>query len=478
MTFYDQLYYDGSWHGAKGARRDLVNPDTELVSGILQMATDEDCAKAVASARKAFASGWGRSSLADRKAALLRIIKQLEMRADALAECISNEIGAPIEFARTGQVAAGLAHLHATVTALDSLSDDHPLTTHPDHRIRYEPLGVAALITPWNWPLNQVALKLAGALAAGCTMVLKPSELASRTALILAEAMDAADLPAGVFNLITGDGAVGANLIAQPDVDIVSFTGSTATGRFIAAEAAERMTRTTLELGGKSANILFEDCDVHTAIQQGLAHCFRNAGQSCNAASRMLVAREIYDDAVQLAATLAAKTQVNRPDQSGAHIGPQISDAQYIRVQNYIETGLHQGAKLIAGGSGRPTHLAQGYYTQPTVFADVTPEMTLFREEIFGPVLTMTPFDSEAEAIALANASSYGLAGYIQTADLQRADRVAQALRVGMVQINGQSREDGAPFGGRGLSGYGREAGIWGIRAFQDIKSISGAALA
>lgn len=477
MTLYDQLYYDGSWHAANGARRDLINPDTERVTGVLRMASGEDCAKAVVSARHAFATGWGQSSLTDRKAALLRITKQLEMRADDLAECICHETGAPIAFARTGQVAAGLTHLHATVAVLDSLSNDHPLTTHPDHRIRYEPLGVAALITPWNWPLNQVALKLAGAVAAGCTMVLKPSELASRTALILAEAIDAADLPAGVFNLITGDGAIGADLIAQPDIDIVSFTGSTATGRFIAAEAAQRMTRTTLELGGKSANIVFEDCDVHTAIQQGLAHCFRNAGQSCNAASRMLVARGIYDDVVQLAAALAAKTQVDRPDQTGTHIGPQISDAQYTRVQNYIETGLRQGARLIAGGVGRPSHLPQGYYTRPTVFADVTPEMTLFREEIFGPVLTITPFDSEAEAIALANDSPYGLAGYIQTADLKRADRVAQALRVGMVQINGQSREDGAPFGGRGLSGYGREAGIWGIRAFQDVKSISGAAL-
>lgn len=478
MTIYDQLYYDGSWHTANGTRLDLVNPDTEKGSGVLKIASREDCAKAVLSARTAFVSGWGQSSLEDRKAALLRIIKQVEVRSEALAACISDEIGAPIEFARTGQVGAGLVHLRATVTALDSLTNDHPLTTDPNHRVRYEPLGVAALITPWNWPLNQVLLKLAGALAAGCTMVLKPSELASRTALILAEAIDAANLPTGVFNLITGDGSIGADLIAHPDVDVVSFTGSTATGRSIAAEAAQRMTRTILELGGKSANILFEDCDVHTAIQQGLAHCFRNAGQSCNAASRMLVAREIYDEAITRAASLAAKTPVGRPNQTGAHIGPQISDPQFARVQTYIGVGLQQGARLIAGGLGRPAPLTQGFYTQPTVFADVSPDMTLFQEEVFGPVLTMTPFDSEEEAIALANTSAYGLAGYIQTADLQRADRVAQALRVGMVQINGQSREDGAPFGGRGLSGYGREAGLWGIRAFQDIKSISGAALA
>ncbi len=476
MALFDQVYIDGTWQKANGETRAVINPDTEAQDARLICASPSDCAAAVASARAAFDAGWGRSDTAMRSAALARIITEIEARAEALATCISAEIGAPIDFAHTGQVAAGLAHLRATLAALETLTNDAPLTTAPDHRIRHEPLGVAALITPWNWPLNQVALKLGGAIAAGCTMVLKPSELSSRTAIILTEAIIAADLPPGVFNMITGAGDIGAALISNPDVDVVSFTGSTATGRFIAAEAAQSMTRTTLELGGKSANLLFADCDLPTAITQGLAHCFRNAGQSCNAATRMLVARDIYNDALTLAAQIATQTEVNRPHLSGAHIGPQVSAAQFAKVQSFIETGVDQGARLVAGGPGRPNHLPRGFYSRPTVFADVRPDMSLFQDEIFGPVLTMTPFDSEEEAIALANATPYGLAGYIQTADAKRADRVAQALRVGMVQINGQSREAGAPFGGRGLSGYGREAGIWGIRAFQDIKSISGAA--
>ncbi|MBO9465339.1 aldehyde dehydrogenase family protein [Tropicibacter sp. R15_0] len=477
MAVFDQIFIAGAWQPASGKSLALINPDTEAQEAQLVCASPDQCAEAVAAARRAFDAGWGQSDLATRRAALERVITQIEARAEKLAQTISTEIGAPIDFARKGQVAAGLAHLRATLGALDGLVEDRPLTSHPEHRLRYEPLGVAALITPWNWPLNQVALKLGGALAAGCCMVLKPSELSSRTALVLAEAMAAADLPPGVFNLITGAGDIGAALVQNRDVDIVSFTGSTRTGRFIAAEAAQNMTRTVLELGGKSPNILFEDCDLPLAITQGLAHCFRNAGQSCNAASRMLVARDIYERAIALATEGAAQTRVDRPAQPGAHIGPQINWQQYARVQGYMSQGIAEGARLIAGGPGRPDHLDHGFYSRPTVFADVTPDMAIFTDEIFGPVLTMTPFDSEEEAIALANQTEYGLAGYIQTADPARADRVARALRVGMVQINGQSRENGAPFGGRGLSGYGREAGVFGIRAFQDAKSISGAAL-
>ncbi|MGH1415137.1 MAG: aldehyde dehydrogenase family protein [Pelagimonas sp.] len=477
MTVFDQVYIGGSWRQADGEKRPLINPDTQAQDAELICASVDACHAATASARRAFEAGWGRSDLLTRRAALNQVITQIEARAEDLAQCISRELGAPIDFARSAQVSAALAHLRATERAMTTRPQDRPLTTNPDHRLRYEPLGVAGLITPWNWPLNQVALKLGGALAAGCTMVLKPSELSSRTALILTEAIHAADLPPGVFNLITGASDIGAALIASPDIDVVSFTGSTQTGRFIAAEAAQRMTRTTLELGGKSANILFEDCNLETALTQGLAHCFRNAGQSCNAASRMLIARDIYDDAVALAAQIADATQVDRPHLSGAHIGPQISASQYAKVQAFIAGVETQGMRLIAGGTGRPNHLETGYYSRPTVFADVPPDAPLFQDEIFGPVLTMTPFDSEEEAIALANATPYGLAGYIQTADPARADRVAKSLRVGMVQVNGISREDGAPFGGRGLSGYGREAGLWGIRAFQDVKSISGAAL-
>jgi aldehyde dehydrogenase (NAD+) len=373
-------------------------------------------------------------------------------------------------------VGAAFAHLEATLAALDHMVNDRPLTQYEAHRIRYEPLGVAALITPWNWPLNQVVLKVGAALAAGCSVVLKPSELSSRTAVILAQAIEAAGLPEGVFNLILGDGNVGAALVAHADVDIVSFTGSTATGRSIAALVAQRFARTTLELGGKSPNILFADCDLPTAVRQGVAHCFRNSGQSCNAATRMIVQREVYDQAIDLAIEAAEQTGVAAPELPGHHQGPLVSQTQFERVQRYLQIAQDEGARLAFGGAGRPEGIDAGFYARPTVLVDVTPDMTVFQEEIFGPVLAITPFDDEEEAIRLANDSSYGLAGYIQTLDDARADRVAQKLRVGMVQVNGTSREAGAPFGGMGQSGMGREAGLWGIRAFQDIKSISGVA--
>jgi len=319
-----------------------------------------------------------------------------------------------------------------------------------------EPAGVAALITPWNWPLNQVVLKVGAALAAGCPMVLKPSELGADTAALFAEAVNDAALLPGTFNLLQGGAEVGAALVADPRVAVISFTGSTRAGQSIAAAAAVGFRRTVLELGGKSPNIIFADCDLDRAIRQGLAHCFRNNGQSCNAAARMLVERSVYDDAVALSADMAHAWPVGAPDRPGTHVGPQVSAAQFAHVQGLIESGVAQGSR-------------------PTVLADVTPAMRVFREEIFGPVLTITPFDTEPDAIALANDSDYGLAGYIQTSDPARADRVARALRVGMVQVNGQSRVAGAPFGGVKQSGVGREAGLWGIRAFQDIKSISGA---
>jgi len=427
--------------------------------------------------RAAAASGWQASDRAARLTALDALIAELDARREDFARTISAEIGSPIDFARTQQVAAALNHLHATRDAAAAADDDAPVfRERPDHRVRFEPAGVAALITPWNWPLNQVVLKVGGALAAGCPMVLKPSELASETAMLFARCMLAAGLPAGTFNLVLGDGRTGAALVRHPGVEVVSFTGSTRAGAAIARAAARGFRCSILEMGGKSANLLFADCDLPTAIRQGLAHCFRNTGQSCNAASRMLVAREIYDEAVALAAAHAAATPVGPPSAPGPHLGPLVSRAQFDRVQALIDSGIAQGARLVAGGPGRFEAMPQGHYPRPTVFAEVTPAMRIFREEIFGPVLTITPFEDEAHAVALANDTDYGLAGFVQTADPARADRVARALRVGMVQVNGQSRVPGAPFGGVRASGWGREAGLWGIRAFQEVKSISGAA--
>jgi len=398
----------------------------------------------------------------------------MERRRDDFAQIISAEIGAPIDFAKTAQIDAALAHVEATISALDDIRNASKSSRAVAHQVLYEPIGVAALITPWNWPLNQVMLKVAGALAAGCTCVLKPSELSSRTAVLLAECVSEAGVPRGVFNLVIGDRVTGAALVAHEGVDVVSFTGSSRAGKQIARAAADRLLRCSLELGGKSPNLLFADCDLDVAIRQGLAHCFRNAGQSCNAASRMLVERTRYEEAIELAAVTARETRVGPPGRAGKHLGPLVNRVQYDHVQRMIEAGEQSGARLVAGGSGRPPDFERGFYVQPTVFADVKPGDPLFQREIFGPVLTMTPFDDEDHAVALANDTCYGLAGYIQTTDPARAVRVAGRLNVGMVQINGTSRAQGAPFGGRKASGYGREGGLWGIRGFQDIKSVTG----
>ena len=450
-----------------------IDPATETPRPPLPCAGPADVEKAVVAAAR---SGWQATGRGERIAALDRLIAAIADRREDLARTISREIGAPIDFARAAQVGAALDHLAATRAALVAADGDLPVAPdRPADRVRYEPVGVAGLITPWNWPLNQVVLKVGGALAAGCPMVLKPSEFATDTALLFAACVDAARLPAGMVNVVPGGSDTGRALVTHPGVDVVSFTGSTRAGREIAVAAAPDFKRTILEMGGKSPNILFADCDLDTALRQGIAHCFRNNGQSCNAASRMLVAREVYDAAVARAAEIAGAFPVGRPDAPGGHIGPQVNAAQFERVQDLIASGIAEGARCVAGGPGRAPGFARGFYSRPTVFADVAPAMRLFREEVFGPVLTMTPFDDEAEGIRLANDTAYGLAGYVQTADPARADRVARALRAGMVQVNGRSRAPGAPFGGMKASGIGRESGLWGIRAFQEVKSISGA---
>lgn len=453
----------------------LFDPATAQPVQVLALDRPHDAERAVKAARHTFDTGWSESRLEERVHLLEKLYAAIEKRHEEFAQTISREIGCPIDLARTQQVDTALNHIRATLDAADGLRNDTPvLPNQPAHRVRYEALGVAALITPWNWPLNQVALKVAGSLVAGCTIVLKPSELTPNTAALFHNCVEAAGFPDGVFHQLLGDGEIGDALVAHEDVDIVSFTGSTAVGREISVKAASRFKRTILELGGKSPNLLFADCDIEKAVTQGLAHCFRNAGQSCNAASRMLVERTIYDQVIALAAVEAQNTKVDRPDRPGQHIGPLVSLPQYERVQRFIETGIAGGARLIAGGLGHPEGFERGYFARPTVFADVTPDMPIFREEIFGPVLTLTPFESEEEAVQLANDTPYGLSGYIQCRDPARLERVAKRLRVGMVQANGSSRISGAAFGGMKASGVGREAGLWGIRAFQEIKSISG----
>lgn len=457
------------WRDPRRPRQILIDPATERPRATLPISGTAEVETAVSRARDWLTQGVHPDPLA----VLERLIAGLEARREALAQAICEDIGAPIDFARSKQVDAACDHLRATLAAAHA----HGNTTEiapGGHEVQYQPAGVAALITPWNWPLNQVALKVGGALAAGCAMILKPSELSTGAALLFAEAMAEAGAAPGQFTVLVGDGHTGAALSAHPGINIVSFTGSTAVGRSIAASAGGNLVPVLLELGGKSANILFEDCDPALAVRQGAAHCFRNAGQSCNAASRMLVARPIYEQVLTLAAEEARATVVDLPKHPGDHQGPLVSAAQFDRVQTHIANAQSDGARLIAGGPGRHPDHTQGYFPRPTVFADVTPDMRLFQDEVFGPVLSITPFDSEAEAIALANDSRYGLAGYVQTHDPARQRRVAAALHVGMVQLNGRSRAEGAPFGGVGHSGFGREAGIWGIRAFQLVKSVSG----
>ncbi|MEL6236508.1 MAG: aldehyde dehydrogenase family protein, partial [Pseudomonadota bacterium] len=361
------------------------------------------------------------------------------------------------------------------IATLKAFDFERALGDHaPGARILMEPIGVCALITPWNWPMNQVVLKVAPALAAGCTVILKPSEVAPLSSHLFAQIVDAAEIPAGVFNLVNGDGpGVGTQLSVHPDVDMVSFTGSTRAGKLITKAAADTIKRVTLELGGKGANIVFADAD-EKAVTRGVRHCFNNSGQSCNAPTRMLVERPLYEQAVETAKQVAEQTEVSAADQEGRQIGPVVSDVQWEKIQGLIQTGIDEGARLVAGGTGRPEGLNRGYFTRPTVFADVDADMTVWREEIFGPVLSITPFDSEDQAIEMANDTAYGLTNYIQTQDVDRARRSARALRSGMVEINGKSRGAGAPFGGYRQSGNGREGGSWGLEDFLEVKSVGG----
>jgi len=467
-------FINGQWVNSIDGREAAVeNPSTEERIATITLGGVTDVDMAVAAAKDAFPA-WAATDPLHRIAALERLMEVYKTRAEDMAQAISIEMGAPIALAKTAQVGAGAGHLKNTIRAAKAFVFERPLGDHtPGDMILNEPVGVCALITPWNWPMNQVMLKVAPALAAGCTVVLKPSELSPLSAILLAEMIDEADFPPGTFNLVNGDGAnVGAHLTSHEDVDMVSFTGSTRAGVAINKSAADTVKRVSLELGGKGANIIFADAD-EKAITRGVRHCFNNSGQSCNAPTRMLVERSIFDQAVETARTVAEKTEVGPADIEGQQIGPVVSETQFNKIQFLIKRGIDEGATLIARGLGRPDGLHHGHFVRPTVFANVKQDMTIWREEIFGPVLCMTPFDSEEEAITLANDTPYGLTNYVQTSNKVRARRVARQLRSGKVEMNGKFGGAGSPFGGMKHSGNGREGGTWGLEEFLEVKAVS-----
>ncbi len=469
------FYIDGKWVApAEPNDFEVIDPSNEEPFAVISLGSRADTDAAVAAASRAFGT-WSQTSKDERLAAVKKIADIYQRRSDEMGAVISREMGAPVDMARSSQSGAGAWHINNFIRAFEKFEFERPLGSHaPNDLIRYEPIGVCGLITPWNWPMNQVTLKAIPAIAVGCTMVLKPSEIAPMSSLLFAEIIDEAGIPAGVFNLVNGDGAgVGSQLSAHLDVDMISFTGSTRAGTAISKSAADTIKRVSLELGGKGANIIFSDAD-EKAVKRGAIHCFGNSGQSCNAPTRMLVHRSRYDDAVEIAAETANNTAVDMASKQGRHIGPVVSEAQFNKIQDLIDKGIKEGARLVAGGLGRPEGMNRGYFVRPTVFADTNNDMTIMREEIFGPVLSIMPFDDEDEAIAVANDTPYGLTNYVQTQDPERARRVARQLRSGMVEMNGQSRGAGAPFGGYKQSGNGREGGVWGLEDFLEVKSVSG----
>ena len=469
------FYINGSWVSPKNPKDiKVVNPATEKDCAVISLGGKEDINDAVLAAKEAFKT-WGFSSKEERLGLLENFYALYKKRWNDITDAIVQEMGAPKDFASKLQTGTGASHTKSFIRYLKEFEFEKPLGEHAkNQRLIYEPKGVCALITPWNWPINQVTLKVIPALASGCTMILKPSELAPLSAIIIAELIDEAKFPKGVFNLVNGDGATtGDALTSHPDVNMISFTGSTRAGALISQNAAKDFKRVSLELGGKGANIIFKDADAE-AIERGAFRCFRNSGQSCNAPTRMLVERPIYDEAIERLKKYASEFKVDDPSKEGEHIGPVISDVQFNKIQGLIQKGIDEGAKLVAGGPGKPEGLKDGYYVKPTVFADVNNNMEIARTEIFGPVLSVIPFETEEEAIQIANDTDYGLTNYIQTQDTEKVQRVARKLRSGMVDVNGAGIAVDAPFGGFKHSGIGREAGKEGLLEFLEVKSVGG----
>jgi len=472
MSHAASFYIDGRWvEPASPTWFEVIDPATEAVVERLALGNATDVDRAVAAARKALPA-YARTPVAERIALLKRIVSVYERRQEDFAQAMRVEMGSPVTASRKLQVPRAWLHLNQLIDVLRRFPFEEAMGST---LVSHEPVGVCGLITPWNWPINQIVVKVGPALAAGCTMVLKPSEYSPLSSLLFAEVLDEAGVPPGVFNLVNGDGpGVGAAMSAHPDIDMLSFTGSTRAGVLVAKSAADTVKRVAQELGGKSANILLDDVNLQDAVTRGVAACFTNSGQSCSIPTRMLIPRALMEDAIQIAKVAAESYRVGPTTDESTQLGPLVNLAQWRRVQTLIQSGIDEGARLVTGGMGLPEGFEKGYYAKPTVFADVTHEMTIAQEEIFGPVLSMIAYDSEAEAIAVANGTHYGLAAYVQSADQQRARDVARQLQAGAVHLNYPAADFAAPFGGVKRSGNGREWGEYGLREYLEVKSFVG----
>ena len=471
MSKLDKYYINGEWVvPLSKTTMNVINPANEDGIGKIILANELDVNLAVAAAKSAFSS-FSQTSKEERLKLLKALLEISKKRLPELAKVISLEMGAPMTMSLELQADAAVGHLEGYIEALINQQEREKLS-NGDVQVR-EPVGICGLITPWNWPVNQIALKALPALAAGCTCVLKPSEFTPLSSVMYSEMIHDAGFPPGVFNMIQGDGPLaGATLSKHPDIGMMSFTGSTRAGSSVSKDSADSIKRVALELGGKSPNIVFADCDLEERISGSIEECYINTGQSCDAPTRLLVERSCYKEVLEIAKRVGEAVKVGDPAQEGNHLGPLVSDIQFGRVQAMIEKGIKEGATLLVGGLGKPDGFDEGYWVRPTIFADANNKMAIAQEEIFGPVLTIIPFDSEEEAIEIANDTPYGLAAYVQSGDLNRAERVAQKLRVGMVHINGGGFNYGSPFGGYKQSGNGREGGIIGIEDFQEVKTL------
>lgn len=472
MSHHLKFYIDGAWvDPVAPATLDVIDPSTEEAYTRISVGAKADVDRAVAAAKAAFPT-FSQTTKAERLTLLRRILDIYNERYEDIAQAVSQEMGAPITWAREAQAWAGRAHMEATIKALEGYTFSE---LRGSTLIAKEPIGVCALITPWNWPLNQIVCKVAPAIAAGCTVVLKPSEIAPISGIVFSEVMEAAGTPKGVYNMVNGTGPdVGQVMAGHPDVDMVSFTGSTRAGIIVAKTAADTVKRVAQELGGKSANIILPDADFGTAVAKGVEGCFGNTGQSCDAPTRLLVPADRHDEALAIAKKAAEALRVGDPRAAETQLGPVVSAMQFDKVQRLIERGIAEGATLVTGGPGRPEHLNRGYYVRPTVFGHVTPGMTIEREEIFGPVLSVISYENEDDAVQIANDTVYGLAAYVQSTDVARARAVAARLRAGQVSINYPDWDTFAPFGGYKQSGNGREYADWAIHDFLEIKGIIG----